>query len=203
MGGWFEDEHGEILRLGYNTAVDLKASQKILEQNQIPILIVSSELVKKYLLLIKDKEREVFLKSSYKTILGQAICEDMHAYWENKVPKKGELYIADMLTAYIGKHPEAVAHTQPIKINFSEKLLKIDMFHKDSKSVLRFLKVEESNIHLIKDLHQAPEIRMELILTLFPLFYPTVDLKIARNFLENEDNPEVIASHFNKIEANL
>ncbi len=37
MGGWFEDDKGEIKRVGYNTVVDLQASKRVLEQKNVPV----------------------------------------------------------------------------------------------------------------------------------------------------------------------
>jgi hypothetical protein len=43
MGGWFEDDKGDIKRIGYNSAVDLEASKAIFQQKDVNVLIVSSQ----------------------------------------------------------------------------------------------------------------------------------------------------------------
>ncbi len=199
MGGWLEDEHGSISRLGYNTAVDLKSSQKILEQDKVPVIIISSELVKKNKFVISDKEREVLLGSSCKTLLGQAVCDDMHAYWENKVPPKGELAIADMLTAYVAKHPESISKTQCVKLKFDERLLDIDMFHPSSKDVIKVKKVEKSNVYIVTELVNSTKIRMQLVLSLFSLFYPGVEEKLIQELLESDSDAKSIVVQLNKL----
>lgn len=197
MGGWFEDEKGGISRLGYNTAVDLKASKVILEQDKVPVLIVNAELVKKLRFTITDKEREILLKSSHKPKIAKAICDDMHLYWENRIPKRGELGLADMLTAYISKHPEAIARSRPIKITFNDSLLNVDMFHPDSKKVLSVSTVPESNVHVIEELIEPNKIRLDLVLMLFELFYPNVNKETIREFIQLDQSPESIADRLN------
>lgn len=53
MGGWFE-ENGEIKRAGYNTVVDLAASKQILQQKDVPVIIVNSEFCKKFAIMKKE-----------------------------------------------------------------------------------------------------------------------------------------------------
>ncbi len=84
MGGWFEDETGGVKRLGYNTVIDLAASKKILEQKQIPVLIVSSEFCKNY--AINKREYDFFQDATHKIgarKIGKAICEDMKGKTKN------------------------------------------------------------------------------------------------------------------------
>jgi len=200
MGGWFENPEGQIIRLGYNTAIDLKASRTILEQKRIPILIITSQLIKDGKFAIRNKEREVLRLSTHKTLSGKAIYEDLHYYWENKIPAKSELNIADMLTTYLGTHPEAISEIQPVTLHFSEKLIEqnIDMFHPESKNIIQVAEDDKSNIALVKAVHNPEMIRMELILSIFPLFYPNVSKKEIQNLLETENNPAIIAEILNE-----
>lgn len=199
MGGWFDDAQGGIARLGYNTAVDLAASRKILEQTRFPVLIISSELVKTFTL--RDKEREVFLLSPCKTKLGEAACEDMHTYRQHKIPSGGELGLADALTAYIANHPEVIRTSQPVTLTFNPDLLKIDMFDPRSKEVIKLSEPQDgmSNVHIVKGLYEPEQLRMKLVSELLPLFYPNVLPEQFAKLVSLEATPAVIAEQLREI----
>lgn len=198
QAGWFENDCGEITRLGYNTSVDLEASRFLLEQTKVPVFIVSSALIKKYDFSLRDKEREVLKKSTQKTALGKALCEDMHMYRENKVPAGGELPIADMLAAYIATHPEAISKTQSVVLIFNEKLMHIDMFHPDSKNVIKVRTVEDGNIHIIREIHEPENIRRCLIASLLPLFYPKTSKEEFEKLIDTMSDAQEIANCLNE-----
>lgn len=191
MGGWFDDDKGGIARLGYNTAVDLEASRRVLEQTRFPVLIISSELVKKF--TIRDKEREVFTLSPCKTPLGEAASADLNGYLKNKVPAGGELGLADVLTAYVANHPEVIKRTDPVKLTFNPDLLNIDMFHPQSKEVITVTRMDESNIHIIKELHDPEKLRMKLVAELLPLFYLHVLPEEFAKAIAADEAPALIA----------
>jgi hypothetical protein len=185
MGGWFTDNNGDFLRLGYNTAVDLRSAKHILTQSDVPVLIVSSELVKKFPLT--DRERAVFELSKCKTPLGEAVGIDMHNYWANKKPPKGNLGLADILTSYLAQHPEAIDVTQPVRLTFNDELVEanIDMFDPQAKNLIKVEPEETSNIHVITAVKDAEQLRISLVSEIAAIFYPNVSPEIFQKIVAN------------------
>lgn len=192
MGGWFEDDERRIVRLGFNTNTDLHASKQVLQQKTTPVLIVNSEMVKKFNFTLRDKEREVFRMAPSKIKLGKALYEDMENYWLHKTPSGGELGLADALTVYLAKHPEAISHSRAVEIEFDDDLLHVDMFHPQSKKAMRVREVAESNIRVVDELHDPLEVRKALISSLVPLFYPGVSVENFWEALDSSDDLEIV-----------
>jgi inosine-uridine nucleoside N-ribohydrolase len=199
MGGWFCDETGAVSRLGYNTAVDLKSAKHILTQKDTSVLIVNSELTKHFPL--KESELQVLEKSQHKTSLGEALSADMHSYWENKKPAKGNLGLADILTSYLAQHPEEISQTIPVRLDFNEELVaaNIDMFHEQSKRVIQVEKVAKSNIQLVAAVKNPEQTRLFLISEIATLFYPNVPSASFQKIFSrvNAENIDDIAHELN------
>lgn len=203
MGGWFEEANGDIQRLGYNTAVDMEASKTVLEQDEVPVLIIGSELVKKSKFTLREKERAVFGLSQHKTKLGEALFKDMDLYWANKIPAKTDLNIADMVAAHIAAHPEEIKTTVPVKVKFAPIRPEVDMFHPDSKHSIKVDRVENSNIHIISELDNPELLRCKLVDSLVSEFYPDVTEIEFRKLIESDLAAEEIAKHLNDPRAAL
>lgn len=203
MGGWFCDETGGILRLGYNTAVDLRSAKHILTQTDTPVFIINSELTKQFPL--KEAELMVLEKSQHKTPLGEALSVDMHAYWENKKPPQGNLGLADLLTSYLTLHPEEIEQTVPVRLTFNEELVaaNIDMFHEQSKHVIRVEKVGTSNIQLVTAVKDPERTRSYLISEIATLFYSNIPPEsfqkiFTRTTSENIDDIAYELNHYSQ-----
>ncbi len=200
MGGWFCDETGGISRLGYNTAVDLRSAKHILTQKDALVLIINSELTKQFPL--KETELQILEKSQHKTPLGEALSTDMHSYWENKKPPKGNLGLADILTSYLALHPEEIGKVMPVRLTFNEELVaaNVDMFHEQSKNVIQVEKVSASNIQLVTAVKNPEKIRSYLISEIATLFYPNVPSESFQKIFSdvNSENAEDIARKLNQ-----
>mmetsp|Transcript_7087 Transcript_7087/g.9806 ORF Transcript_7087/g.9806 Transcript_7087/m.9806 type:complete len:366 (+) Transcript_7087:10-1107(+) len=159
MGGWFEDPNGNVLRLGYNTVIDLSASRKLLQQKDIPVLIVSSEFCKKF--AITKTQYDELQEKGHRVggrAISKAICEDMKVWMEGKVQKgsEGLIHIGDPIAAYLTYRPESISKTEPVNIEIHDYVEGVHMFHPDCKNYITVTKVDQSNIHVVKDVYDAP-----------------------------------------------
>jgi inosine-uridine nucleoside N-ribohydrolase len=166
MGGWFEDETGGIKRLGYNTVIDLAASKKILEQKNIPVIIVSSEFCKSY--AINKREYDSFQDATHKPgsrKIGKAICEDMKVWMEGKKQEDSEnmIHIGDPIAAYLAFKPEEIQEGIPVEVEIKDYVEGVDMFHADAKQYATVKKVASSNVVVVKSVKNPEKLRSEIV----------------------------------------
>jgi len=165
MGGWFEDKDGQITRVGYNTVVDLAASKKILEQKDIPVLIVNSDLCKQFYInrteynAIEDRSNQ-----SDAPQIVKAIGADMKVWMEvkNTTGEEDMIHIADPLAVYLAYHPEEIDQAIPVELAVGAYKKGVDMFSPECKNYITVKKVETSNIIVVKSLKNPAKVRDEI-----------------------------------------
>lgn len=179
MGGYFGKEDAneliQISRPGYNTALDLEASERILTQNTHPVLIFNSQHITNWKFAWSQEEILAIIRSPEKTLLGTALAKDMAYYWSNKKPSPyGSLTMADVLTVYAGIiQPQLVKSTMPVEFEFHSKyytnqsddrIEPIHMMHPQAHTLFSVRKKEYSNIHIVTELSIDPQIlRQEVV----------------------------------------
>lgn len=166
MGGYFGKEvEGaiELSRPGYNTAIDPDASEKILTQSKVPVLIFNSQHITTWDFSWMQEDILAIICSTEKNPLGEAIAEDLAQYWTMKKPKPyGSMVMADVLTVYAGVlHPELIKSTMPVEFHFNNKYYhnpdtKLDepihMMHPQAKTLFTVRKKDGSNVHIVTEL---------------------------------------------------
>lgn len=161
------DSDGNIAKLGYGIALDLEAAKIILEQRDIPVFIISSEVCKQFILQESEREDLALLKTN--KVFSLALYEEMQNCWLNKIPAKTPLEMIDLLTSYIALHPEVVSQIQPVRFEFDGVLLKkiteehIDMFNSLLGNVMTFDSVDKSNVYIVTQLYEPELIRKTLV----------------------------------------
>jgi inosine-uridine nucleoside N-ribohydrolase len=163
MSGWFGDPIGTIERLGYNMSIDLESARIVLEQKTVPVFIVSSQLGKSF--VMQESERASLVDLPDKSEFGQAVCDDMQLYWENKVPARSPLGMVDVITNHIAIHPEVVERALPVRLKFDEEVVArhLDMFNKEASRSLTVTPEQTSNIHIVTQVKDQEDVRKKLI----------------------------------------
>jgi len=163
MGGWFEDEEGNLKRLGYNTAVDIESSKIILEQQEVNVLIVSSEFCSQF--FINQDEYNWFIDQGNKIgvkKIAKAISDDMEV-WMNRKGRNGIMHIGDPIAAYLARHPEEIKEAVPVQIKFGELPENVDMFSLKLSEAVSVKRVETSNILVVKSVKNPEKMKSDIL----------------------------------------
>jgi len=166
MGGWFETESGELQRIGYNTAIDLESSRKILQQKDVSVLIVSSEFCKSFV-ITNPEYRELAAKAGRagSKYIGRAIMKDMGVWMAGKNQEDAEdsIHIGDPLAAYLSYHPEIISETIPVELQVNSYIEGVHMFHPNARNYINVRRVPTSNILVVKSVQDPEFLRSQIV----------------------------------------
>lgn len=164
MGGWFEDENQQPIRLGYNTGLNPKDSQIIFDSG-CKIKIISSQFIKEKDFCINEEEFTSLENHKNLTKLEKCIIQDWKNWnLQNSFHKKN---IADPVTLYLGLKPELIIKEKSYQVNFKKFYnQKIEFLDKKSKNFIE-INEKDTNLFVINDIKDSELVRKEIINTIF------------------------------------
>lgn len=172
MGGWFQNEKGEITRLGYNTALDLDAFQTVFSQTKFKILLMNSQTIKNQKFVIKRKndrmpwisyEELVGLKD--KNAFGRAFYEDMKLWENHSKNTMGDIVLADPVTVHLAGTPVFVNKMRTVSVSVNPKP-ELHMLSPQAGTQLTVTENPESKIYVIDEFFDPEMIRIGVLLFL-------------------------------------
>lgn len=141
MGGWKEDQKGNIVRPGYNTIMDLTASSKIFSNNDLKIDLITTNLITNDLRL----SDEDFVKiSEQDSPLGKILKTDI-SNWAIEIGLKDKkLWLYDPVALMVASNNEWIKETEPVDV----ELKHYAGAHMKNKLAAKLIKVKKGTGHI-------------------------------------------------------
>lgn len=182
MGGWFETPDHQLIRLGYNTILDLDATKRALTDLHLKVVVVNSQMIKDSKLIIhRHEELEPMIASQERSLLGRALVQDLQNWEAHSRNTMGDIVLADPVAALIARYPHLIASQRFVKLEFSP-LNDLHMLSKGTGKLIAVREVapSESNVMIVDSLHSPELIRKAMVSDLQSVISP----KRERHFID-------------------